>query len=436
MVKLLVQLWAQARLQRMFGNNSRIVDFMKNIVFSSILLALVTSFGVKAQTAKFITVKGKEIIGPDNKNFIIRGTNLGNWLVPEGYMFKFKSVNSPRLINEALAELLGPEEVKNFWKQFQDTYITAADIHFLKQSGMNSIRIPFNYRIFTTENYMGQNNPNRGFELLDRVIGWCKNEGIYVILDMHCAPGGQTGDNIDDGYGYPFLFKSKESQLLTARIWNKIADHYKNETTVMGYDLLNEPIATFFNADEFNPYLEPVYKQITAAIRSVDKNHILFIGGAQWDSNFKIFGTPFDSKLVYTFHKYWTEPTQNVIQDYIDFRDKNNVPIYCGETGENTDQWVHDFKVLLEKNNIGWHYWPYKKMDNTKGIITFDMPAGYDKLIDYTEAPRNDFAAIRKAAPQNRDLLIKALYDFLNNSKFENCHYNKGYIEALGLKAP
>ena len=196
---------------------------MKTIVFRSLFLALLIPFAVKAQPAKFITVRGKEIIGPDNKNFIIRGTNLGNWLVPEGYMFKFKSVNSPRLINEALTELLGPEEVKTFWKKFQDTYITEADIHFLKQSGMNAIRIPFNYRIFTTENYMGQNNPDRGFELLDRVIGWCKAEGIYVILDMHCAPGGQTGDNIDDGYGYPFLFKSTLSQQLAADIWKKIA---------------------------------------------------------------------------------------------------------------------------------------------------------------------------------------------------------------------
>jgi endoglucanase len=400
------------------------------------LLFLLVPVASIAQTGRFITVRGKEIIGANNKPFLIRGTNLGNWLVPEGYMFKFKSVNSPRLINEALAEILGPEEVKVFWKKFQDTYMTAGDIHFLKASGMNSIRIPFNYRIFTAENYMGQNNPNRGFELLDRVIGWCKKEGLYVILDMHCAPGGQTGDNIDDGYGYPFLFKSKASQQLAMDVWRKIAAHYKNETTVMGYDLLNEPIATFFNADELNPYLEPVYKEITQAIRSVDKNHILFIGGAQWDSNFKIFGKPFDSKLVYTFHKYWTEPTQKVIQDYIDFRDKNNVPIYCGETGENKDEWVHDFKVLLEKNNIGWHYWPYKKMDNTSGIITFAMPEGYDKLIDYTELPRADFAAIRKAAPENREQLKKALYQFLDNSRFENCHPNKGYIEALGLKVP
>src|SRR5215469_10717498 len=149
------------------------------------LLLLIVPAAVKAQTDKFITTSGKEIIGPDGKPFLIKGTNLGNWLVPEGYMFKFKSVNSPRLINEALVEILGPEETTKFWKAYQDAYITSGDIHFLKAAGVNSIRIPFNYRLFTTENYCGQNNPNRGFELLDRVIGWCKTEGIYVILDMH-----------------------------------------------------------------------------------------------------------------------------------------------------------------------------------------------------------------------------------------------------------
>ena len=390
----------------------------------------------RSQGNKFISIKGKEIIGADDKPFLMRGTNLGNWLVPEGYMFKFTKVSSPRLINEALTELLGPDETAAFWKKYQDTYITAADINFLKQSGMNSIRIPFNYRLFTAESYMGQSNPERGFELLDRVISWCKQEGLYVILDMHCAPGGQTGDNIDDGYGYPFLFKDKASQQLTVAIWQKIADRYKDETTVMGYDLLNEPIATYFNAEEFNPSLEPLYKEITKAIRTVDKNHILFLGGAQWDSNFKVFGPPFDSKLVYTFHNYWTDADKKVIQDYIDFRDKYNVPLYCGETGENTDQWVGDFKKVLEKNNIGWHYWPYKKMDNTKGIVTFNIPAGYDKIIEYTEKPRTDFEAIRKAAPSDRELIKTALYGFLDNCKFENCRPNKGYVEALGLKVP
>ena len=404
-----------------------------SVIRITLLVLLFLPFGLKAQTGKFINVRGKEIIGPDGKAFLMRGTNLGNWLIPEGYMFKFKSVNSPRLINEAITELIGPDEAREFWEKYLHTYITEGDIHYLKTLGVNSIRIPFSYRLFSKEDYLGKNDPDRGFELLDPVISWCKKEGIYVILDMHSAPGGQTGDNIDDGYGYPFLFKNEASQKLTTDIWRRIADHYKDETAILGYDLLNEPIATYFNAAELNPYLEPLYKRITAAAREVDKNHLVVLGGAQWDSNFKAFGAPFDSKAVYTFHKYWTDPTKQVIQDYIDFRDKYNVPIYCGETGENKDEWVAAFKTVLEQNNIGWHYWPYKKMDNVAGFVTFDIPAGYDKIIEYTEKPRGSFEEIRKATPSDREAIKKALYDFINNSRFENCRPNKGYITALGL---
>jgi len=407
---------------------------IKSVLIATLMLAF--NITLSAQDRGFISVKGKEIIGVDQHPFLIKGTNLGNWLIPEGYMFKFKSATSPRLIDQLITELIGPEDTKDFWERYLHTYITKADIHYLKTIGVNSIRVPFNYRLFTDESYLGKNDPNRGFELLDEVVKWCRAENIYVILDMHCAPGGQTGDNIDDGAGYPFLFESEACQALTVSIWQRIADHYKNETAIMGYDLLNEPIATYFDKTKFNPYLEPLFKKITKAVRGVDKHHLIFLGGAQWDSNFKVFGEPFDSKLVYTFHKYWTKTTPDVIQEYVDFRDKYNVPIYCGETGENKDEWVAGFRKTLEENNIGWHYWPYKKMDNTAGIITFDVPAGYDKIIDYTEMPRADFAAIRKAAPADREEIKKALYGFLNNCKFENCRPNKGYIEALGLKVP
>ncbi len=247
----------------------------------------------------------------------MRGTNLGNWLVPEGYMFKLKQVNSPRLINEVITELLGPAATVEFWKKWLEAYITEEDIHYLRKIGMNSIRIPFHYRLFTNEDYLGGRGEARGFALLDKVIAWCRKEGIYVILDMHCAPGGQTGDNIDDSYGYPFIFESQESSQLAADIWKKIAAHYRNEPTVLGYDLLNEPIAHYFNKELLNPLLEPLYKKIIKAVRSVDPNHIVFLGGAQWDSDFSIFGPPFDSKAVYTFHKYWTNPTQDVIQPYL-----------------------------------------------------------------------------------------------------------------------
>jgi hypothetical protein len=401
----------------------------------SFLMLLASSF-VFSQPSAFIRTEGKNLIGPDGKHFLIRGTNLGNWLVPEGYMFNFKYANSPRLIEEVIKELIGPAEASRFWEKYLDSYIRREDIHFLKALGVNSIRIPFNYRLFTDETYLGGHGQERGFRLMDSVVGWCRREGIYVILDMHAAPGGQTGDNIDDGYGYPFLFDNKSDLELTAKIWRTIADHYKDEPIIMGYDLLNEPIAHFFDTAHFNPLLEPTYKYIAAQVRQVDTRHIFFLGGAQWDSNFNPFGPPFDDKLVYTFHKYWTPVKQEVIQPYIDFRDKYQVPIYCGETGENTDEWVRQFRELLEKNDIGWHYWPYKKIDNPRGFLTFKVPPHYDLVIRYADSSRSDFAEIRKLRPKDMDLVKAGLQGFLENSRFENCIPNKGYIAALNLKLP
>ncbi len=405
---------------------------LKNLLPAALLMFV--GLNLPALGQGFIDVKGKDIIGPDHKPFLIRGTNLGNWLIPEGYMFKFKAASSPRLINQVITELIGPDEASAFWEKYLHSYITQADIHYLKSIGVNSIRVPFNYRLFTDESYLGASNANRGFELIDPIVKWCKAEGMYVLLDMHCAPGGQTGDNIDDGAGYPFLFENEASQALTASIWKRIAAHYKDDTTIMGYDLLNEPIAHYFDKEKFNPLLEPLFKRITKAVREVDKNHMVFLGGAQWDSNFKVFGQPFDSKLVYTFHKYWTKTTPDVIQEYVDFRDRYNVPIYCGETGENNDQWVTEFRQLLEKSNIGYHYWPYKKMNATAGVITFDQPAAYEQVIAYEKTERNSFEAIRKAAPADRAAIKAALYQMIENSTFKNCKPNEGYIKGLGLR--
>ncbi len=269
---------------------------------------------------------------------------------------------------------------------------------------------------------------------MDKVIQWCKQEGLYVLLDMHCAPGGQTGDNIDDSWGYPFLFDNEPSRQLAINIWKKIAAHYTNEPIIIGYDLLNEPIAHYFDKDHFNPLLEPLYKQMTVAIRTVDKNHLIFLGGAQWDSNFQPFGKPFDSKLVYTFHKYWTATTIDVIQDYIDFSNKYNVPLYCGETGENSDEWVMNFRKLLDQQQIGWHFWPYKKMDSKSCIVQLNIPTGFNDIRLYADSSRVSFEDIRRLRKSNPEQAKQALNGFLESCLFKNCLPNKGYIEALGFQ--
>jgi len=372
------------------------------------------------------------LVTPDGRPLLLKGINLGNWLLPEGYMFKFKSASSPRLIEAVVNQLVGEDEARRFWKQYRDSYVTREDIAFIKRAGFNSVRVPFSYRLFVSEA-----DPVRlegvGYEMLDRVVGWCRAEGLYVILDMHAAPGGQTGDNIDDSWGYPFLFESEESQRLTVRIWQKLAARYSAEPTVLGYDLLNEPIAHYFDAAHFNPRLEPLYKRIVAAIRRVDKNHVVFLGGAQWDTNFKVFGPPFDPNVAYTFHKYWMEVNQQAVQEYVDFREKYGVPVFMGESGENTDEWVASFRTLLERNRIGWCFWPYKKLDATSCPVSVNRPEGWDAVVAFADHPRTTFEDVRKSRPP-RAVAAKALAGYLEGIKFKNCRVNAGYLKALGLR--
>ena len=96
------------------------------------LLVFIILLTVNLTAQPFLHTKGKEIVTADGKPFVIKGTNLGNWLVPEGYMFHYKKATSPRLINETLTELIGPYETEKFWQQYVKNYITQDDIHFLK----------------------------------------------------------------------------------------------------------------------------------------------------------------------------------------------------------------------------------------------------------------------------------------------------------------
>src|SRR5574341_1173311 len=178
------------------------------------------------QRVEFVRTQGKQIV------------------TPEGYMFKLEVATAHWQIQQVIKELVGPAEALAFWQQYYDNYITRDDVRYIKQLGMNSIRVPFNYKLLTPEDHP-EIWLERGFALLDSAIAWSKQEGLYVVLDMHAAPCGQTGTNIDDSAGHPWLFENVECQDRTVDIWRKIAERYRDETTVMGYDLLNEPIPHF-----------------------------------------------------------------------------------------------------------------------------------------------------------------------------------------------
>lgn len=405
----------------------------RNYIMALFMLTIGT-----ANASNFVTIKGENLMDANGKKLYIVGTYLGNWLNPEGYMFDFKKTNCEWMINDMVCELAGSDFAHEFWQAFKDNYITEADIAYIKQTGANTIRLPFNYKLFTREDYMGKNDETEGFKQMDKVIDWCRKYDLHLILDMHDCPGGQTGDNIDNGHGYPWLFESEASQQLFCQIWQKIASRYKDEPVILGYELMNEPIATMFSDSlraALNAKLEPLYKRATKAIREVDLNHIILLGGAQWNGNFEPFSDwKFDNKIMYTCHRYGGEPTKAAIQSIIDFRDKTKLPMYMGEIGHNTDQWQADFCATMKKANIGYTFWPYKKIDGSC-MMGIKKPADWDStIVKFAEADRSSFDAIRKARP-DQEKGKKLLMEFVENAKKENCIPQKGYIKSMGLKA-
>jgi endoglucanase len=380
--------------------------------------------------AQFAHTEHKQIVDASSKPILIRATNLGNWMVPEGYMWLFKDgPQSPSEIRALVLELLGPEGSAAFWQKYREHYVTREDIALLHRAGFNAIRVPLHYSLFESEDA-------EGFKLLDRLIGWSRGESLYVILDLHAAPGGQTGTNIDDSAGYPWLYQSPLEQENLIAIWRRLATHYRDDPAVLGYDLLNEPIPHYPKLAYLNPSLEPLYKKLTGEIRKVDAHHILFLGGAQWDSNFSVFGKPFDANTAYTFHKYWTAPDESVIRQYIDFRERHDAPIWMGESGENTDEWIAQFVKTLEKNNIGWAFWPYKKMEKASAVVSITPPADWGKIVEFAKLPRGTGHAEERLKARPEQETIRRVFDeLLESVRLQKCRVNEGYLRALGLKA-
>jgi endoglucanase len=381
----------------------------------------------------YVQVRGREFITPSGGVLHLRGTNLGNWLLPEGYMWEFDSANSPRLIEDVVAELLGDVSAAEFWRTWRDNYVTREDIHFLRAAGFNSVRVPLNWRLFVSADA-----PFRfegpGWALLDRMIGWCRDEGLYVIVDLHAAPGGQTGANIDDSRARPLLFEDPAAQRLTVEFWQALATRYRGETAVLGYDLLNEPVADYNNPAKYNPLLAAFYRRLVLSIRTVDPHHVIFLGGAQWNTNFEVLDLPFAPNLAYTFHLYNDEPVESSIRRYLDWREKSGAPMWLGEAGENTDAWIERFRQLMESHDVGWCFWTYKKIGTGRSVATAPAPAQWRTIASYADKPRGaDFDAIRTAVPpypMSREILD----ELLANIRFDHCLINAGYVRALGLE--
>ncbi len=406
---------------------------MKTTGFLIILLATVYFSYAQSKQEKnltFLHTSGQDMLNESGEKIFLKGVGLGNWLLPEGYMWKFGGLGDrPRKIEKVVEDLIGKEKATHFWKTYRQNFITEADIKRIAELGYNSVRPALNARLFLTE----EENPEyveEGFQLMDSLVSWCKKYKVYVIIDMHGAPGGQTGANIDDSPNdIPELFIDKKYEEQLINLWVEIAQKYKDEPTVAAYDLLNEPLPKATGAAEkYKHLLVPLYKRVTAEIRKVDTKHMITLEGFDWSNDWSVFDKPFDSNVFYQFHYYcWARPDNlNNIDEYLIKRKELNTPIWVGEMGEkgNAIHWASS--QYLEANNIGFSLWPWKKMDTQNTPYSIKKPENWDLISEYT----------RKGPKPDSALAEKALNDFLENIKLANCDYFEDVTNAIFNRIP
>jgi aryl-phospho-beta-D-glucosidase BglC (GH1 family) len=392
-------------------------NFHRKILLT-LLLLLFTQYVSSGQG--FLHRQDKKIVDGSGQEVLLKGIGLGGWLLQEGYMLHTSQfANAQWEIREKILGLVGESNTELFYQTYRNNYVRKADIDSIKSWGFNSIRLPFHYNLFATNT-----NPptflNIGFEIVDSLLEWCKQNELYLILDMHAAPGGQSDEPISDyNPANPSLWQSEQNKTLTVQVWRLIAERYKDEPWIGGYDLLNEPK---WNLPPNNLPLRDLYIRITDTIRAVDNNHLLFIEGNWFATDFNGLTPAWDENMAYSFHKYWNGNTQSSIQYLIDLRNNTNRPLWLGETGENSNKWFADCVKLMNTNNIGWAWWPHKKIKSIAGPLSAYLLPGYQNLLNYWTNGGTQ-PSVTEA--------MNALMAQANMLLIENCVYQKDVIDAL-----
>lgn len=372
----------------------------------------------------YVKAVGPRIVNGLGREILLRGVGFGSWLLPEGYMWRFPGQGDrPRRIERLIRELVGDRTAKEFWEIYYRTYIAEKDIARIAAEGFNSVRLPINSR------FLFEGETDRYHEghlaLLDEVIDWCEKYRLYVILDLHGAPGGQTGTNIDDSPNdQPELFIHEENKKLTVGIWRMLAGRYRDRWIVAGYDLLNEPLPEWFSA--YNDQVMPLYKEIVQAIREVDSKHMIILEGVHWATDWSIFEEKIDDNLMLQFHKYWNSPDTESIRKFLDKRDEWKVPIFMGEGGENNAEWYTGAFRLYEDHDISWNFWTWKKMDCTNSPCSVAKPQGWDRLVAYLEGGERPTESEAK----------RILWEYLQNLDLDRCAYYPQVVHALLFRPP
>ena len=433
----------------------------------------------------FIKVKGRNFYFNDKK-IMLFGYGIGSWLNLEHFMIGLPGTDSQ--IRSAFINAYGKENAVKFWRKFYKSFINEDDFNFFKRIGINTLRIPFNYRLFEDDQ-----NPyfykKEGFKEVDRILKLCEKYELFIVLDLHAAPGGQNPDwHSDNAIGVNLFWEYSDFRKRTISLWKYIAKKYVSNKWIAGYDLLNEPVLWNQDRKLFNQF----YTELISEIRKIDKNHILFVEGNLYGTDFKIFEPFEDPDVALSFHYYpfmrqslskkksQKERILETLKNDVPLEymtEKLNRPIWCGETGAlfnygnrtQHESMLKDILKIYKEFGISWSVWTYKDAcsmgtvhpkedsdwivfsDNVKQKWNFwDEFNSRDKIVEdlinkyqvnisefekykigFRILANNQFVLKEKYNNLFIDIPFDSLINYVDSFKFDNCEIWKEVVDIV-----
>jgi hypothetical protein len=285
--------------------------------------------------------------------------------------------SSESKLSARLERIAGQDEMTRFRQEIYANFITEGDIRRIAAFGLNVVRVPMNNSIF---------DGDAGWEVLDHLLSWGEKYHVYVVLDLHSAPGGQSRVFTSDPKGGALLWNSAENQARTIALWKAIAGRYRDRSIVAGYDLLNEPDPP--NGEQ----LAALYRKIVAAIREVDPSHMIFVEGGKFASDFSMFSEPLSANQAYSFHMYTLlqDNRKQRLDEYKRLSKTQNVPLWCGEFGVSSYDTIDGTLGLFDQDDAvaGWAFWTWKRSPGKDPyLMGIKLPPQWSHLIERASSP-------------------------------------------------
>ena len=345
-------------------------------------------------TTGLVQAYGRSLYDAQGNAIQLKGINAGQILVQEGWMSPFAleplknedgsyvkdadgNIQYPEFTEKELRAALAANpnlsgcDTEGLLQYYWHCFFTEEDFRIIKEElGLNTIRLPFYWQNILNAD-LSLKEERAAFEYFDWFISKAAKHGLYVILDLHGAPGSQSGyehsGDISQGAG---LWHNEDYINATISLWSYISQHYTKTAPELGkwiaaYDLLNEP--TYETRKVTTKECWEVFDKLYDAIRDNGDNHVIAMGCC-WD--FSSLPDPASynwENVLYEYHWYnwWPDilsyELYYIYQDIFNIGRDYDVPVLIGEFTcfEDKEAWAKELQHF-DGRNYSWTIWNYK----------------------------------------------------------------------------